>query len=35
LGGEGHLRLSFGGEEAEINEAFDRIAGWLQAEKKG
>jgi len=34
LGGEGHLRLSFGGEEAEINEAFDRIAGWLQAGKK-
>lgn len=29
-GGEGHLRLSFGGEEAEINEAFDRIEGWLQ-----
>jgi aminotransferase len=29
-GGEGHLRLSFGGEEAEINEAFDRIEGWLK-----
>ncbi|MDO5675175.1 MAG: pyridoxal phosphate-dependent aminotransferase [bacterium] len=29
-GGEGHLRLSFGGEEAEINEAFDRLARWLK-----
>ena len=29
-GGEGHLRLSFGGEESEINEAFDRIEHWLQ-----
>ena len=29
LGGERHLRLSFGGEEAEINEAFDRIERWL------
>lgn len=28
-GGEGHLRLSFGGDEAEINEAFDRIERWL------
>ena len=28
-GGEGHLRLSFGGEETEINEAFDRIERWL------
>jgi len=27
--GEGHLRLSFGGDEAELNEAFDRLAGWL------
>ncbi len=30
LGGEGHLRLSFGGEEAEIIEAFDRIEAWLR-----
>ena len=29
-GGEGHLRLSFGGEEAEINTAFDRIESWLR-----
>jgi aminotransferase len=29
-GGEGHLRLSFGGDEAEISEAFDRIEGWLK-----
>ena len=28
-GGEGHLRLSFGGEEDEINAAFDRIASYL------
>jgi aminotransferase len=28
--GEGHLRISFGGEEAELNEAFDRIEGWLK-----
>ncbi len=27
-GGEGHLRLSYGGETAEINEAFDRIEQW-------
>ena len=27
--GEGHLRLSFGGDEAEINEAFVRIEHWL------
>lgn len=33
-GGEGHLRLSFGGEEAEINEAFDRIERWLETEKR-
>ena len=25
LGGEGHLRISFGGDEDELNEAFDRI----------
>lgn len=29
-GGEGHLRLSFGAEEAEIDAAFDRIETWLQ-----
>jgi aminotransferase len=29
-GGEGHLRLSFGGTEAEIETAFDRIEQWLQ-----
>ena len=29
-GGEGHLRLSFAGEEGEINEAFDRIEAWLR-----
>lgn len=29
-GGEGHLRLSFGGEEGEIIEAFDRIEAWLR-----
>ncbi|MBN2428423.1 MAG: pyridoxal phosphate-dependent aminotransferase [Deltaproteobacteria bacterium] len=28
--GEGHLRFSFGGDEAEINEAFDRIEKWLK-----
>ena len=28
--GEGHLRFSFGGDEAEIEEAFDRIEGWLR-----
>jgi len=27
--GEGHVRLSYGGDEAEINEAFDRIRGWV------
>jgi aminotransferase len=27
--GEGHIRLSFGGTEDEINEAFDRIERWL------
>ena len=30
-GGEGHLRLSFGGEPEVINEAFDRIERWLGA----
>jgi aminotransferase len=29
-GGEGHLRLSYGGTEEEIEEAFDRIAIWLR-----
>jgi aminotransferase len=29
--GEGHLRLSFGGPDEEINEAFDRIERWLKA----
>lgn len=28
--GEGHVRLSFGGAESEIHEAFDRIEGWLK-----
>jgi aminotransferase len=27
--GEGHIRLSFGGTEEDINEAFDRIEAWL------
>ena len=26
--GEGHIRMSFGGTESEINEAFDRIERW-------
>lgn len=34
-GGEGHLRLSFGGEEAEINAAFDQIEAWLKRGKAG
>jgi aminotransferase len=29
-GGEGHLRLSFGGTEDELNEAFDRLERWVQ-----
>lgn len=29
-GGEGHLRLSFGGEIKEIREAFDRLEQWLE-----
>jgi aminotransferase len=29
-GGEGHLRLSFGGDETELTEAFDRIERWLR-----
>jgi aminotransferase len=28
-GGEGHLRLSFGGAEAEIETACDRLAAWV------
>ncbi len=28
--GEGHVRMSFGGMESEINEAMDRIERWLQ-----
>jgi len=28
--GENHIRLSFAGEERDINEAFDRIEGWLE-----
>jgi aminotransferase len=28
--GEGHIRLSFGGTENEINEAFDRIEEWAR-----
>ncbi len=28
-GGEGHLRISFGGEMQVIDEAFDRIEQWL------
>lgn len=28
--GEGHIRLSFGGTEEEIHEAFDRIEAWLE-----
>jgi aspartate/methionine/tyrosine aminotransferase len=27
-GGEGHVRLSFGGDETEINTACDRLAAW-------
>lgn len=30
-GGEGHVRLSFGGDETEINEACDRLAAWSRA----
>ena len=29
-GGEGHLRLSFGGEEQELEEAFSRLKGWAE-----
>jgi aminotransferase len=31
-GGEGHLRLSFGGTEAEIDAACDRMAAWCAAQ---
>jgi aminotransferase len=33
--GENHIRISFGGAEAEINEAFDRIERWLQSKPFG
>ena len=29
-GGEGHLRISFGGELQVIDEAFDRVEKWLE-----
>jgi len=32
-GGEGHLRISFGGELQVLNEAFDRIEQWLEGLK--
>ena len=32
-GGEGHLRLSYGGAPEVINEAFDRIERWLAEQK--
>jgi len=32
--GENHIRISFGGTESEINEAFDRIAKWLASAGK-
>ena len=31
-GGESHLRLSFGGSEEELTEAFDRLETWLEKE---
>ena len=30
-GGEGHLRLSFGGTGTEIKTSFDRLENWLRA----
>ena len=33
--GEGHVRLSFGGTEEEINEAFDRIEEWWAGTETG
>lgn len=30
--GEGHLRLSFGGTEEQINSGFDRIEAWVEKE---
>jgi aminotransferase len=33
--GENHARLSFGGTESEINEAFDRIKEWLHTQPFG
>lgn len=29
--GEGHIRMSFGAEERELSEAFDRIDRWFAA----
>ncbi len=31
--GENHIRMSFGGTESEINEAFDRIEQWLHTHR--
>jgi aminotransferase len=33
--GEGHVRISFGGKESEIDEAFDRIERWLHGNPFG
>ena len=33
-GGEGHLRISFGGELQVISEAFDRIEYWLESKTR-
>ena len=33
-GGQQSLRLSYGGEEAEIDTACERLEGWLRAERK-
>lgn len=32
--GEGYIRMSFGGDEASIDEAFDRIERWFGGQKK-
>ncbi len=32
--GENHIRISFGGAESELNEAFDRITEWLATARK-
>jgi aminotransferase len=29
--GEGHIRLSFGADEEELTEAFDRLASWAES----